>query len=213
MMSNGHLAPAKTPLRVRGTSTSLFIAVISSVLINLSGPALAHEFTAALFVQGENRETRLAEAVRGFLLASDERDGHEGETSDGHLGGVDVHILPLPSEAASLVTGLFGAPADPPDVVVVLDSAGSSGTDSEMDLAASVVITPGDLPAGWGQLTGTNGFVMRYRQAYGEIPTETAALGYHAARRLDAAIRPLDGVAPRAELEAALRASQLGFRW
>lgn len=213
MMSDGQLAPAKTPLRVRGTSTAFLIAGISSVFVSLSGPASAHAFTAALLVLGENRETRLAEAVRGFLLAADERDGHEGETSDGHLGGVDVHILPLPPEAASLVTGLSGAPVDPPDVVVVLDNAGSSGTDLEVDPGASVVIAPGALPAGWEQLTLTNGFVTRYRQAYGETPSETAALGYHAARRLDAAIRPLDGVAPRAELEAALRASQLGFQW
>lgn len=213
MMSNCYFGSAKTRIPVRGTFAALLIAGVSSVLISLSGPALAHEFTAALLVLGENREMRLAEAVRGFLLAADERDGHEGETSDGHLGGVDVHLLPLPAEAASLVTGLSGAPVDPPDVVVVLDSVGSSGTDSEADPGTSVVITAGDLPAGWGQHTGAKGFVTRYRQAYGEIPTETAALGYHAARRLDAAIRPLDGVTPRAGLEAALRASQSGFQW
>lgn len=167
MTSNGHLSAAETPRRVQRVFAASLIGGISSALINLSGPALAHEFTAALLVIGENRETRLAEAVRGFLIAADERDGHENETSDGHLGGVDVHILPLPSDAASLVTGLSGVPVDPPDVVVVLDKAGSGGTASEVDPGESVFITPGDLPAGWGQRTGTDGFVTRYLQAYG----------------------------------------------
>lgn len=182
MTSSCHIPPTETPRRVRGAFDASLIAGISSVLICLSGQALAHEFTAALLVLGENRETRLAEAVQGFLLAADERDGHAGETSDGHLGGVDVHLPPLPLEAANLVTGLSGAPVDPPDV---LDNVGSSGKTSEVDLGATAVITPGDLPASWAQLTGTDGFATLYLHAYGEPPTETAALGYHAARRLD----------------------------
>ncbi|MDZ4096474.1 MAG: hypothetical protein U1D35_16370, partial [Paracoccaceae bacterium] len=44
------------------------------VWMALSGNALAHSFTAALIVAGDNREASLAEAVRGFLLAADERD-------------------------------------------------------------------------------------------------------------------------------------------
>jgi hypothetical protein len=189
------------------------LAGLWSVLIGLSTPALAHEFTAALLAVGENREARLAEAVRGFLLAADERDGHAGETSDGHLGGVDVQILPLPPEAAGRVTGLSGAPVNPPDVVVVLADAGSDSLDAAVDPGPGVVITPGELPADWDQRTGADGFVTRYLQVYGEPPGEAAALGYHAARRLDAAIRPLDGVTPRAELEASLGATQSGFQW
>jgi len=49
--------------------------------------------------------------------------------------------------------------------------------------------------------------------AYGAAPGEAAALGYHAARRIDAAVRPLDGVAPRADLEAALGRTEAGFQW
>ncbi|MDO8982322.1 hypothetical protein, partial [Cypionkella sp.] len=91
-----------------------------AVWMALSGNALAHSFTAALIVVGDNREAGLAEAVRGFLLAADERDGHANETSDGHLGGVDVHVLPLPRDAAGLVEDLIGTPTEPGDVVVVL---------------------------------------------------------------------------------------------
>lgn len=212
-MLDRNLATAETPRRARRASFPLLIASFSSVFSSLSVPAFAHEFTAALLVMGEDRETRLAEAVRGFLLAADERDGHAGETSDGHLGGVDVQILPLPSEAASRVTGLTGKPVVPPDVVVVLADVGSNDTDTAVDSEASVVFSPGDLPAGWEQRTGTDGFAGRYLLTYGEPPGEAAALGYHAARRLDAAIRPLDGVTPREDLEAALQRTQSGFQW
>lgn len=211
-MTRGHAMTPDAPRRGPRFLEPVIVATLS-VLTGLSSPALAHEFTAALLVVGENRDLRLADAVRGFLLAADERDGHAGETSDGHLGGVDVQILPLPSEAAGQVTGLSGAPSLPPDVVVVLADAPSNGTAPGVDPGKSVIMTPGDLPAGWDQRGGTDGFAMRYRQAYGEPPGEAAALGYHAARRLDAAIRPLDGVTPRAELEAALRITQSGFQW
>jgi hypothetical protein len=40
-----------------------------------------------------------------------------------------------------------------------------------------------------------------------------AATGYHAARRLDVAIRPLDGVIPRAALEDAWRSTSSGLPW
>ena len=66
---------------------------MAALWIGMSGVASAHSSTAALLVVGEDREASLAEAVRGFLLAADERDGHANETSDGHLGGVDVHVL------------------------------------------------------------------------------------------------------------------------
>ena len=56
------------------------------VWMALSGNALAHSFTAALIVAGDNREASLAEAVRGFLLAADERDGHANETSNSLTG-------------------------------------------------------------------------------------------------------------------------------
>ena len=173
----------------------------------------AHDFTAALLVLGEDRELRLAEAVRGFLLAADERDGHDAETSDGHLGGVDVHVLPLPRAAAGLVEGLSGAPDDPPDIVVVIASAPDADTAGEVDPDASLVISPGVLPAGWEADTTAEGFAARYRKAFGTVPGEAAALGYHAARRLDAAIRPLDGVSRRGALAAELRATESRFDW
>lgn len=186
---------------IRGTLAALALTVTANM-------AAAHEFTAALLVTGENREARLAEAVNGFLLAADERDGHPGETSDGHLGGVDVQLLPLPAEAAGQVVGLVGTPRTPADVLVVI------GPEPDASPAfAGVVLRPGVLPDGWAAENDASSFAARYQSTYGNPPTEAAALGYNVARRLDIAIRPLDGVAPAAALEAALAETASGIDW
>jgi hypothetical protein len=194
------------------TAVKRFFLVVS-VWMALSGNALAHSFTAALIVVGDNREAGLAEAVRGFLLAADERDGHANETSDGHLGGVDVHVLPLPRDAAGLVEDLIGKPTEPGDVVVVLGTEPAASEAVRKYQSNSTVLLQVVLPVGWDSDVGTDSFVARYRLAYGTAPGLMAATGYHAARRLDVAIRPLDGVIPRAALEDAWRSTESGLPW
>jgi hypothetical protein len=197
--------------RVQTAIKRSFLVVV--VWMALSGNALAHSFTAALIVAGDNREASLAEAVRGFLLAADERDGHANETSDGHLGGVDVHVLPLPRDAAALVEGLIGKPTEPGDVVVVLGTEPAASEAVRKYQSNSTVLLQVVLPVGWDSDVGTDSFVARYRLAYGTAPGLMAATGYHAARRLDVAIRPLDGVIPRAALEDAWRSTESGLPW
>ncbi|MBA3909938.1 MAG: hypothetical protein C0524_08620 [Rhodobacter sp.] len=177
----------------------------------LSGIASAHSFTAALLVFGENREASLAEAVRGFLLAADERDGHASETSDGHLGGVDVQILPLPRDAAGLVEGLIGSPVEPADVVIVLGPEPAASEAAREYLSASTVLMQAMLPEGWDSDDRMDDFAARYRLAYGTAPGVMAATAYYAARRLDVAVRPLDGVSPQAALQAAWQSTEAGL--
>lgn len=187
--------------------------MVVSVWMALSGNAFAHSFTAALIVADDNREASLAEVVRGFLLAADERDGHANETSDGHLGGVDVHVLPLPRDAAGSVEGLIGKPTEPGDVVVVLGTELAASEAARKYQSNSTVLLQVVLPVGWDSDVGTDSFVARYRLAYGTAPGLMAATGYHAARRLDVAIRPLDGVIPRVALEDAWRSTSSGLPW
>ena len=184
---------------------------MAALWIGMSGVASAHSFTAALLVVGEDREASLAEAVRGFLLAADERDGHANETSDGHLGGVDVHVLPLPRDAAWLVEGLTGTPGVPPDVVVVLGPEPAAGAIARAYQSEGIVLVQDVLPAGWEGESQMDGFAARYRLAHGTAPSAMAATAYHAARRLDAAIRPLDGVNPQAALKEAWRSTESGL--
>ena len=177
------------------------IPALAAVLwIALSGIAAAHSFTAAILVVSENVEQDLAEAVRGFLLAADERDGHPNETSDGHLGGVDVHVLPLPAEATRLVQELTGSPDEAADVVIVLGPKPADDDAASKYSRASIVLVQALLAEGWNGDDRMEGFITRYRLAYGKEPGLLAASAYHAARRLDVAIRPLDGAGPRDEL-------------
>lgn len=199
---------------VERVQTAIRRSVLSvAVWMALSGNALAHSFTAALIVVGDNREAGLAEAVRGFLLAADERDGHANETSDGHLGGVDVHVLPLPRDAAGLVEDLIGTPTEPGDVVVVLGTEPAASEAVRKYQSNSTVLLQAVLTEGWDDDEGTGSFVARYQRAYGTAPGVLAATGYHAARRLDVAIRPLDGVFPRAALEDAWRSTDSRLPW
>lgn len=188
-------------------------AMATALWMMLSGVASAHSFTAALLVVGEDREAGLAEAVRGFLLAADERDGHANETSDGHLGGVDVQVLPLPRDAAGLVEGLNGTPDDPADVVIVLGPEPAAGEAARGHQSSSTVLMQAVLPEGWDNAGGADSFVARYRLAYGTAPGVMAATAYHAARRLDVAIRPLDGVVPQEALEDGWRSTETGLTW
>lgn len=179
---------------------------LSAVLVALGGWAAAHEFTAGLIVTGPRAPERLADVVNGFLLAADERDGHAEETSDGHLGGVDVQILPLPPEIGTGIKGLYRRRAGSPDVVVVFGNA-----DAPTLPPGALVVEAGALPPEpvWRQ----GKFASRYRAVYGKPPTRNAAQGYNEARRLDHAIRPLDGLAPAAEFRASIALTARGIDW
>lgn len=184
---------------------------MAAIWMAVTGTASAHSFTAALLVLAEDREAALADAVRGFLLAADERDGHANETSDGHLGGVDGHVLPLPSDAAGLVEGLIGSPGLPAEVVVVLGSEPAISEAAGDYRSASTVLVQPVLPETWAMDEDMDSFAARYRRTYGTAPGVMAATAYHAARRLDIAIRPLDGVKPEAALQEALQATESGL--
>ena len=187
--------------------------VAATLWIALTGIASAHSFTVGLLVVGEDVDASLAEAVRGFLLAADERDGHANETSDGHLGGVDVQLLPLPRDAAGLVEGLFGTSDEPTDVVIVIGAEPAASDAARAYASASTVLRQFVLPDGWDSADGTDGFVSRYRLAYGAAPGVMAGTAYHSARRLDAAVRPLDGVVPKEALLNAWRSTESGLSW
>ena len=182
--------------------------LFSAALVTAGATASAHEFTAGLHVSGPGSDTRRAEIIAGFLLAADERDGHPGETSDGHLGGVDVQVLPLPRGSGTGVPGLFGNPLESPDVVVMFDAASLSA----LDVAPGTpVVEVGKLPPDqdWQQ----SDFATRYLATYGSPPTRDAAQGYNEARRLDLAIRPLDGLSPGPEFATAIASSEGGLEW
>ncbi len=203
------------PLRSRGLLARLLaLAAWVGTLVGADNSAAAHEFTAALLAYGPDAEVRLVDAVNGFLLAADERDGHANETSDGHLGGVDVQILPLLRGDVTRVRGLIGSPSDRPDVVVLLNPAVDSAAARAL-WPDAIVLRAGTLPPRtvWTDRTRPDGFAAGYLAAFGTAPTPAAAQGYNEARRLDLAIRPLDGLRPRQDIEEALAETAGGIDW
>ncbi len=70
------------------------LAALAGLVWLAATPALAHSFRMALLLPLTGADAAVGrQAVKGFLLATRERDGHPDETSDGHLGGLDVYVL------------------------------------------------------------------------------------------------------------------------
>lgn len=182
----------------------------AAIAVMSAGLAAAHEFTAAIIGGDAVAETEIAEVARGFIVATDERDGHSAETSDGHLGGLDVQIRVVPRSAAGAISALVGSPSDPAAIALVLDP-GSVEAGASVIGPDTIVFGPGTLPS--RDLQAASGFARRFEALFGRTPTEAAAQGYNAARRIDAAIRPLGGLAPRAGIEAALAGTAAGIDW
>lgn len=176
-------------------------------------PAKAHSFGVALVTQAAVvSEAPDQEIRRGFMLATRERDGHANETSDGHLGGLDVYVYPvaLKNDAVAEVEALLAREA----VAVVV----AVGADSWLSTLRSVVanrqavlleLNPDTF---FAQLRGDDQapvkrLVDTFYQTYGGS-SSYAALGYSAARQLDAAVRTLGGVSDKPALQRALAAGK-----
>lgn len=169
------------------------LSVVASVAF--ATPALAHEFTVAIVVPLSGPDASIGQAaLNGFRTATRERDGHANETSEGHLGGVDVQMEPIDSAtgAAALIGAVKGLGA----VVVYAPDARVADT-LTAGLPDAVVLGPDSVSA------PPKDFAQRYTAEHGIAPTTAAESGYGAAQRIDRAVR----AAGTAEDPAALRAA------
>ena len=183
----------------------------------LAQSAQAHEFVVAIRAVGAERDLVLADALRGFLLATKERDGHPDETSNGHLGGLDVYIIPQTGENVVGFPILKKAPSDRSDITVVIGASGAVDAVLEQAGKEGPAMRAGVLHSAnlWNGAAPSNsaGFADRYNLAYQQPASKWAADGYNAARRIDDAVRIFGGVDDRAALERALAATAGGFQW
>ena len=204
-------------VRMRSLRTGVVGALIS-LLVGASGePALAHSFSLAILANGTVGPVELRSAVQGALTASAEKDGHPDETADGHLGGLDVFLIPLPEAAAEQIDGLVDHRTESFDFIVPLervpvDLSGLQGVTNQ-----TIVIDLGDLPdpAAWSEssTSNTKSFAARYRSRFGEQPDAFAAHGYYAARKINHAIRETNGISSPEETRKVLDASRQGTDW
>jgi hypothetical protein len=185
--------------------------LVVAVALAVPATAHAHSFSLAVVAGGEHAAARLNSAVRGILLATKERDGHADETSDGHLGGLDVFIVPQPIYAAETIQGLKRVSQPSIDIAVLIGP--EVGTDQEATRLdpQTVIIRPGTINTNPSEASTI--FATRFQTAYGTAPDQWAAEGYNAAQRIDLAMRPLGGVDDRQALIEALATTKDGIDW
>ena len=217
---NGRNEQQEMTMRQSSRFVSHPIAALLAALSFLGltpGAAYAHEFVVEVRAVGDARAQILTEALRGFLLATTERDGHANEASNGHLGGLDVYIAPRPTQVAARFPDLKPVPPGGADFIAVIGAAQDVAAEAETIGDDTVVLRPGRLHDAnrWAgdEALDAQGFAARYLAAYGQPASEWAARGYNAARRIDDAVRPLGGVDDHAALARAFADSAAGIRW
>ncbi len=77
-----------------------------------AGGLRAHSFDLALLLPLSGPDRELGERMRaGFMEATRAFDGHPDEQSDGHLGGLDVHVTVVDSTRGAEGLAGIGEPA------------------------------------------------------------------------------------------------------
>jgi len=201
-------------LTVRSACLAFGLALVVVFAPRVAG---AHEFVVELRGVGTERDAIVSDALRGFLLATVERDGHANEESNGHLGGLDVYIIPRPARVAAGFPQLKQPPGARPDIVAVMGPSDDVADEVELIGVQGVVVRTGVLHRDnrWTMdpAQDPDAFAARYVREFGQPPGEWAARGYNLARRIEAAIRPLGGVNDRVALARAFADSAEGIRW
>lgn len=174
---------------------------LALILLLTAAPALAHEFELLLVAPPEATEATLGQMRAAFLIASHERDSHPDETSEGHLGGMDVQLTlsrlgeATASEDIAFVVAPFAQPGDA--AIAALAAPGGAVVVDSTHLAA--------LPRGLDQGDETfPPFADRFRAETGQEPGPEALATYLGARVVDLAVRPLDSADDREALQSAL---------
>jgi hypothetical protein len=173
-----------------------------ALILSLTGaPAFAHEFELLLLAPPATNDAALKEMEAAFLIASHERDNHPDETSEWHLGGMDVQLtlVRLGEAVAATDLAFVLAPLAPPGDPAVAALAGPD--DAVVVDGGHLAAMPAGLEQGDGDLKP---FADRFRAETGQDPGPEALATYLAARLVDLAVRPLDSVNDRDALRRAL---------
>lgn len=169
-----------------------------ALILSLSAtPALPHEFELLLLAPPDAAQATLDQMRAAFLIASHERDSHPEETSEGHLGGMDVQLTlsRLDEAMAARDLAFVVAPLSPPGDAAVAALAAPGG--AVVVDSAHIAALPQGLDQGDETLPP---FADRFRAETGEEPGPEALATYLGARVVDLAVRPLDSVDDREAL-------------
>jgi hypothetical protein len=165
----------------------LFLVLVAKTVL-AANPAFAHGFKVALLLPPSSVTPLEGRQIRqGFMVATAERDSHPDQESDGHLGGLDVYVSVL-DQRGDAVAGIRRVMAGAEvDIVAVFGSARSLSVIRGLLAGSNIaLLLPGQLPIADPGLPAIARFASAYETAYRDRPSELAARGYHAARRIDA---------------------------
>ena len=184
--------------------------------------AKAHSFNVALVIPlSGGSEIAGKQVIDGFMMATQERDNHPDNHADGHLGGLDVYVYPADNQEMGLAS-LRSILANQSIDIIVSIGSGKEIHDTIATIASAdtIVLNPGRLPYPMSrppgaakQPQGLVDFKSAFQRKHGYEPTEMSAQGYNEARRIDAAIRPLDSVDDKTELRKRLEQTANEFSW
>ena len=190
------------------------LIMIAEIVITIN-PANAHRFNVALVIPLSDTALVQGRQIRnGFMLATTERDSHPDQESDGHLGGLDVYV--------TVIDGQGNVAADINRIVAqnkvsIVAAFGPDTTLSpikkHLDGEKIVLLLPSQSPFSKSDSHGVVAFISAYEREYGNRPSSQAAQGYHAARRIDHAVRAQGGVDDMGSLLRIFKETAHGFTW
>ena len=199
---------------LRRLALGLLLAAWSAASL-ASGPVRAHDFRIALVVPLSGPEAKRGREIRdGFMLATAERDSHPEQHSDGHLGGLDAYVALLDANGDALAELRSLVDRGEVDIVVGFGpEAERSRLRALLEGTRAILPAPGRSPFAKPRGPGVGAFITAFQGIHGRAPGIDAARGYHAARRIDAAVRAQGGVDDLAALRRSFAASERGFAW
>ncbi len=198
----------------RNTIAILVLAVFAEFAFSIN-PPMAHRFSVALVIPLSGAASVLGCRIRnGFMLATQERDGHAGQESDGHLGGLDVYVSEIDGNGdVAIEVGRIATRGDV-DIVVAFGSEKTRILIGKILVGSRIaLLLPGRSPFPNSGLPAVAKFVAAYENEYGGAPSSHAAQGYHAARRIDVAVRDQSGVRDTASLRRSFMETERGLDW
>lgn len=201
-------------MKIFNTVAWLFVAMVATTAIAAS-PAFAHSFKVALVIPSSSATLEEARQVRqGFMVATAERDSHPDQESDGHLGGLDVYVSVLDDQGDAMAGIRRLVARAEPDILAVFGSEQSLPlVEGLLEGTTIALLPPGQSPFANPGLPAVARFISSYQTAFGEPPSDFAARGYNAARRIDAAVRAQGGVDDIAALRRVFDETMHGFSW
>ncbi len=167
----------------------------------------AHSFQVAFLAPVAGEQARVGrQALDGFLLAASERDGHPGQESDGHLGGLDVYVSAIDTsrDAQSVERDLRSAAAGDVQIVTGIIDQRLAETVRRVASETSLLLVPVPETSAADPLIPP-AIDAAFQARFGYAPTRYAWNGYCAGRRVEQVVRPVAGdFSDRAGLSAAL---------